>query len=76
VFLVGGGGGGGGLLFLSRCDNNRDVSPNLIKIPSVKFDEISANGTRVAPCGKKDEYDFEEKVCVKSMKLHSQNTIT
>ena len=58
------------LLFLSRCNNNGKVSPNLIKIPSVKFDEMSARGSRVAPCGKKDEYDFEEKVCVKSMKLH------
>ena len=42
----------------------------------MKFDEISARGSRVAPCGKEDEYDFEEKVCVKSMKLHLQNTVT
>jgi hypothetical protein len=61
---------GGEVLFLTRCDNNRAVSPNLIKMASVKFDEISASGTRVAPCGKKGEYDFEEKVCVKSTKLH------
>ena len=55
--------------------NNQDVSPNLIKFPIVKFDETSASGSRVAPCGKKDEYYFEERVCVKSMKLHWQNTI-
>jgi len=39
------------LLFLSHCNNNRNVSPNLIKITSVKFDEISAR-SRVAACGK------------------------